>query len=137
VQDARDGTDRPATDAPPCLSQADLFALRERVAAIYLDPKLNGYIVDLVQATRQPQAYDADLARWCRFGGSPRASIALARCARARAWLDGEDFVAPEHIQQVAPEVLRHRLLLTFEAEADGVTTDDLVRRLLSQVAIP
>lgn len=119
------------------LPQADLFAMRQSVAALYLDPKLNGYIVDLVQATRHPDAYDAELARWCRFGGSPRASIALARCARARAWLDGEDFVAPHHIQEVAPEVLRHRLLLTFEAEADGVTTDTLIRRLLSLVAIP
>jgi MoxR-like ATPase len=131
--------DRPVAGASghACLHQAELFAMRGAVAGLYLDPKLNGYIVDLVQATRHPAAYDAELARWCRFGGSPRASIALARCARARAWLDGADYVTPEHIQQVAPEVLRHRLLLTFEAEADGVSTDDLITRLLSLVAIP
>jgi MoxR-like ATPase len=127
------------TQAPDqaCLSQAELFAMREAVAGLYLDSKLNGYIVDLVRATRHPAAYDAELARWCRFGGSPRASIALARCARARAWLDGDTFVTPHHIQQVAPEVLRHRLLLSFEAEADGVSADDLIGRLLSLVAIP
>jgi MoxR-like ATPase len=111
--------------------------MRQDVAKQYLDPKLNSYIVDMVQATRNPRAYDADLARWCRFGASPRASIALARCARARAWLDGDSFVAPHHIQAVAHEILRHRILLTFEAEAEGITTDHFVDRLLNLVAIP
>jgi MoxR-like ATPase len=119
------------------LTQAELFAMRRDVANLYLDPKLHNYIVDLVQATRNPKLYDSDLGRWCRFGASPRASIALARCARARAWLDGDQFVAPHHIQSVAPEILRHRLLLTFEAEAEGITTDEFVNRLLNLVAIP
>jgi len=119
------------------LSQAELFAMRRDVATLYLDPKLNSYIVDLIQATRNPKAYDPDLARWCRFGASPRASIALARCARARAWMDNDQFVAPQHIQAVAPEILRHRLLLTFEAEAEGITTDEFINRLLTLVAIP
>ena len=119
------------------LSQTDLFAMRRSVAELYLDPRLHHYIVDLVQATRHPGRYDRDLERWCRFGASPRATIALARCARARAWLDGEGFVTPQHIQSVAPAILRHRLLLTFEAEAEGVTTDVFVERLLSLVAIP
>ena len=124
--------------APPKrLTQAELFAMRRDVASLYLDPKLNAYIVDLVQATRNPRVYDPDLGRWCRFGASPRASIALARCSRARAWLDGDSFVAPNHIQAVAPEILRHRLLLTFEAEAEGITTDDFINRLLNLVAIP
>jgi MoxR-like ATPase len=114
-----------------------LFALRDAAASTFLDQKLNRYIVDLVQASRNPGSYDADLARWCRFGASPRASIALARCARARAWLDGERFVTPQHIRQVALEILRHRILLSFEAEAEGVSTDDFVRRLLELVAIP
>ncbi len=114
-----------------------LFRLREEVAGVYLDPKLNEYIVDLVIASRQPRLYDVDLARWLRFGASPRASIALARCARAQAWLDGDAYVAPHHIQQVAPEVLCHRILLTFEGEADGITANDAVRRLLEIVAIP
>ncbi len=119
------------------LSQSDLFAMRREVAKLYLDPKLNSYIVDLVQATRNPKVYDSDLARWCRIGASPRASIALARCSRARAWIDGDTFVAPNHIQAVAPEILRHRILLTFEAEAEGITTDDFVNRLLNLVALP
>jgi MoxR-like ATPase len=119
------------------LTQHDLFAIRREVAELYLDPKLSNYIVDLVQASRRPKAYDKDLARWCRFGASPRATIALARCARARAWMDGEEFVAPHHIQAVAPPILRHRILLTFEAEAEGITTDDFLSRLLDLVAIP
>ncbi|MBB1127151.1 AAA family ATPase [Thiospirillum jenense] len=119
------------------LSHIELFAMRRTVANLYLDPKLNDYIVDLVQATRHPKLYDNDLERWCRFGASPRATIALARCARARAWLDGDEFVAPHHIQLVAPEILRHRILLTFEAEADGITTDEFVTRLLHLVAVP
>ena len=119
------------------LPQDRLFEIREDAANLYLDPRLNDYIVDLVQASRTPGSYDESLARWCRFGASPRATLALARCARARAWLDGDDFVAPQHIQAIAPDVLRHRVLLTFEAEAEGVTTDDYVRRLLEVVAIP
>jgi len=119
------------------LSQKDLFAIRHEVADLYLDPKLNNYIIDLVRATRNPAAYDDDLGRWCRFGASPRASIALARCSRARAWIEGDAFVAPHHIQDVAPEILRHRVLLTFEAEAEGVTSDNFLSRLLDLVAIP
>jgi MoxR-like ATPase len=119
------------------LSQKELFDIRQQVSELYLDPKLNSYIVDLIQASRNPKAYDKDLARWCRFGASPRATIALARCARARAWLDDEEFVAPHHIQSVAPAILRHRILMTFEAEAEGITTDDFLSRLLDMVAIP
>ncbi|HYQ70690.1 MAG TPA: MoxR family ATPase [Gammaproteobacteria bacterium] len=124
---------------PPAqvLTQEELFRVRADAARLYLDPKLNNYIVDLVQASRNPGAYDESLQRWCRFGASPRATIALARCARARAWLDGEEFVAPHHIQAVAPDVLRHRVLLTFEGEAEGVTSSDFVKRLLEVVAIP
>ncbi len=125
------------TTSPTPLPQKYLFAMRKSAAELFLDPKLNQYIVDLVQATRNPAAYDKELARWCRFGASPRASLALARCARARAWLDEEEFVSPGHIQQIAPDILRHRVLLSFEAEAEGITTDDLIQRLLSLVAIP
>ena len=119
------------------LPQETLFAIRDTVAGMFLDARLNRYIVDLVQATRRPGTYDADLARWCRFGASPRASIALARCARARAWLDGDRFVTPQHIRAVALEILRHRILLSFEAEAEGVSTDEFIRRLLELVAVP
>nr|CRH05546.1 Conserved hypothetical protein; MoxR-like ATPases domain [Candidatus Magnetococcus massalia] len=122
---------------PEVLSQEKLMAMRRAVSELHLDEKLLAYIVDLVQATRNPGLYHGDLERWCRFGASPRASIALARCARACAWLNSDDFVTPEHIQTVAQEVLRHRLLMSFEAEAEGITTDDFIRRLLELVAIP
>jgi MoxR-like ATPase len=124
---------------PPAtvLSQATLMEMRRTIANHYLDPKLHRYVVDLVQATRKAAAYDDDLGRWIRFGASPRASIALARCARTAAWLAGDEYVGPEHIQGVAPEILRHRLLLNYEAEAEGITTDDFVARLLELVAIP
>ena len=128
--------EKPRPPATP-LPQQELFAMRKAVAGLFLDPKLNRYIVDLVQATRNPRVYDKEMANWCRFGASPRATLALARCARARAWLDGETFVSPEHIQNIAADIMRHRLLLTFEAEAQGVTTDDLIQRLISLVAIP
>jgi MoxR-like ATPase len=125
--------------APPTsiLSMQSLAAMRLAIAELYLDPKLYRYIVDLVQATRKPAGYNADLGRWARFGASPRASIALARCARARAWLNGDEYVSPEHIQSVAPEILRHRILLTFEAEAEGIDSDEFIKRLLELVAIP
>ena len=119
------------------LAQDDLLAMRSAAAELHLDPKLNRYIVDLVQATRHPEGYSSDLARWIRYGASPRASIALARCARSLAWMRGDTYVSPEHIQDVAPEILRHRLLLTFEAEAEGITTDDFIKNLLELVAIP
>ncbi len=136
---ALDNSQQQEAPKPPerQLSQDELFSIREDAASLYVDPRLNDYIVDLVQASRKPDAYDDSLGRWCRFGASPRATLALARCARARAWLDGDDFVAPQHIQAVAPDVLRHRILLTFEGEAEGITTGDYVKRLLEVVAIP
>ena len=134
-----DNSRQKVSEQPPSkvLSQEDLLAMRTEVAELYLDPKLNRYIVDLVQATRNPAVYSEDLARWIRYGASPRASISLARCARALAWMRGDDYVSPDHIQQVAPDILRHRMLLTFEAEAEGITTDDFIRSLLELVAIP
>ena len=134
-----DNTRQKKAAKPPAspLPQKKLFAMRKDIAGLFLDEKLNQYIVDLVQATRNPAAYDDELARWCRFGASPRASLALARCARSKAWLSGESFVSPGHIQEVAADILRHRILLTFEAEAEGITTDDLIQHLLSLVAIP
>ena len=134
-----DNNSQTLSQQPPetVLAQDDLLAMRSAAAELYLDPKLNRYIVDLVQATRHPEGYSDDMARWIRYGASPRASIALARCARTLAWMRGDTYVSPEHIQDVAPEILRHRLLLTFEAEAEGITTDDFINNLLELVAIP
>lgn len=134
-----DNNSQTLSQQPPetVLAQDDLLAMRSAAAELYLDPKLNRYIVDLVQATRHPEGYSDDMVRWIRYGASPRASIALARCARSLAWMRGDSYVSPEHIQDVAPEILRHRLLLTFEAEAEGITTDDFINNLLELVAIP
>ena len=114
-----------------------IFEARREVLDTHLSTPLERYLVELVLATRSPARYGDDLARWIAFGASPRASIALDRCARAHAWLDGRDYVAPHDIQAIAHEVLRHRVLLSFDAEADGVDADHVVEALLSRVAVP
>jgi MoxR-like ATPase len=125
-----------AQKKPTPLSQTQLFALRKEVLEIHIAPQLKQYIVDIITATRKPQAIDAELAQWLEYGASPRATIALARASRARAWLLGRDYVIPDDITQLAKPVLRHRLLLSYQGEAQGITTDQLVERLLSLVAI-
>ncbi len=125
--------------APPseCLTQEDIFTARRSVMELHMSAALDDYIVQLVLATRRPAAYSPDLCNWIQYPASPRATIALDRCARAHAWLAGKDYVSPEDIQAIAPDVLRHRILLSFEAEANGVTTDQVVSELLSCVAVP
>lgn len=93
-------------------------------------------MVQLVIATRSPALYSEKLAGWIEYGGSPRATIAIDRCARAHAWLKGRDFVSPDDIQAVTADALRHRLILSFEAEANGVTTDRVIEELLSIVPV-
>ena len=114
-----------------------IFEARREVLDTHLSEPLERYLVELVLATRSPIRYGDDLARWIAFGASPRASIALDRCARAHAWLDGRDYVAPHDIQAIAHDVLRHRVLLGFDAEAEGVDADHVVEALLSRVAVP
>jgi MoxR-like ATPase len=125
----------PVTAAP--ISQADIFAARQQVLKLHLAESLEHYMVQLVMATRQPAAYSAKLASYIGYGASPRATIALDRCARARAWLAGRDFVTPEDIQAVFHNVLRHRLILTYAAEAEGISTDQVLSDLLELVAVP
>ncbi|MFT4940565.1 MAG: MoxR-like ATPase [Paraglaciecola sp.] len=122
---------------PPNLSQADIFAARKDVLEIHLDPALEQYIVQLIIATRQPQQYDSELANWIEFGASPRATIALDKCARAHAWLMGRDFVGPDNIQAMLHNVLRHRVLLSYEAEAEGVDCNKVLDRILQLVPVP
>ncbi|WP_199608926.1 AAA family ATPase [Flocculibacter collagenilyticus] len=119
------------------ISQETIIEARKEVLKIHLAPQLEEYLVELIIATRQPQKYDDNLAKWIGFGASPRATISLDRCARAKAWLSGRDFVAPEDIHAVFYNVLRHRLLLTYEAEADGITPDTVLSRILELVAVP
>lgn len=131
------GTDNAAQAAGELLSQDALFAARREVLHLAMTPAVEEYIIQLVLASRQPAAYSEELARWLQFGGSPRATIALDRCARAHAWLHGRDYVSPDDVQSIAADVLRHRLLLSFEAEAEGVTPDDAVQSLLANVPAP
>lgn len=135
-EEARGGASGERTQFEP-IAQKVLFEARREVLELYLAPPLEEYLVQLVLATRAPGAYGDDLARWLQYGASPRATIALDRCARAKAWLEGRDFVTPADIQSIAFDVLRHRLILSYEAEADGVTTDQFIRALLNRVAVP
>ncbi|NQZ13040.1 MAG: MoxR family ATPase [Algicola sp.] len=121
----------------PELNQKDIFEARKTVLNIHLAPQLEDYIVQLIIATRQPEKYDAQLAKWISFGASPRATIALDRCSRAKAWLSGRDFVTPEDIQSIYFNVLRHRLLISYEAEAEGLTSEKVLARILDFVAVP
>lgn len=118
------------------ISQADIFSARDEVMKIHMAPAIESYIVDLIIATRSPEKYDDKLKKWLAYGASPRATIALDRCARARAWLHNRDFVSPEDVQAVFHNVLRHRILLTYQAEAEGITPNQLLDHLLSLVAV-
>ena len=121
----------------PLVSREDISMARQDVLNVYMADKVETYLLQLVLASRTPERYSKALAGKIAYGGSPRATLALDRCARAYAWLAGRDFVTPEDIQAVAHDVLRHRLLLTFEAEADGMTANQLIDELLSVVAVP
>jgi MoxR-like ATPase len=119
------------------IDQKTLFEARNEVLDLYMADSLEDYLLQLVLATRDPGAYGKDLAGWLQYGASPRASIALDRCSRAKAWLAQRDFVSPEDIQDMAYDVLRHRLILSYEAEAEGITTDHFIRELIARVAVP
>jgi len=119
------------------LSQQQVFDARAEVLALHLAPALQNYLVQLVLATREASPFGDDLARWIAYGASPRGTIALERCARAQAWLAGRDFVTPADVHAVATDVLRHRVLLGYEAEAEGVTPDQVIATLLERVPLP
>jgi len=119
------------------LTQADVLAARRAVLGLHMAPALERYLVEIVLATRDAARYDPQLARRISWGASPRGSIALERCARARAWLSGRDFVTPDDIRAVAPDVLRHRVLPSFEASAEGWDGERLVQEVLARVPHP
>ncbi len=121
----------------PLVSKEDIRLARQDVLNVYMAEKVETYLLQLILATRAPERYAKSLVGQIAYGASPRATLALDRCARAFAWLAGRDFVTPEDIQAVAHDVLRHRLLLTFEAEADGVTANKVIDELLAVVAVP
>jgi MoxR-like ATPase len=119
------------------LSQAQIFAARREVMELHLAEAVEEYIIELVETTRNAHRYGEDLAGWVRWGASPRGAIAIERTARATAWLAGRDFVTPEDVQQVAPDALRHRVLLDYEAEADGITPQRCIEEILTRVPAP
>jgi len=118
------------------IDSAAIFAAREAIQHVTVSEPVEKYLVDLVMATRQPQALSKELAQWISLGSSPRASIALHRASRAQAWLSGREHVLPEDVQAVAAQVLRHRLILSYDALADGVDSDDVITKLLALVAV-
>ena len=133
-QEARRGYEQ-AESSP--VTQEAIFAARDEALDTYMAENLEQYLIQLVLATRSPAAYGDDLAQWLQYGASPRATIALDRCARVHAWLNDRDFVGPEDVQEVVYDVLRHRLILNYEAEAEGITTDHVIRELVNRIAVP
>ena len=130
-------TTAPALGVDPVLSTSQLLSARRVVDTIYVDERVRRYIVSLVVATRDPAAFALDFAPLVRFGASPRATIALTLCAKAWAFLQGRGYVTPQDVKVIAGDVLRHRIAVTYEAEAERVDSDHIVARVLDQVAIP
>ncbi|MDF1580763.1 MAG: MoxR family ATPase [Desulfuromonadales bacterium] len=124
-------------ELPKKVPATTLFAARDEVLDIFMAEPLEEYIVQLVMATRNPQLYGDDLAALLQYGASPRATIALDRCSRARAWLAGRDYVSPEDVQEIAHDILRHRIMVTYAAEADGWDIERLISELLARVPVP
>jgi len=121
----------------PVVSKDEILEAREVVDQIYVDDKAKNYIVDIVQATRNPGAFDLDMGHLIEYGASPRATIYLQQAARALAFLQGEGNVFPNDVKQVALDVLRHRVIITYEAEAEDMTSEDILRRILDTVPVP
>jgi MoxR-like ATPase len=125
-----------ARQAPPKITQAMIFAARKEILEIHMAPVVEEYMVQLTMATRAPQNYGDDLVNWLDYGASPRGTISLDICARANAWLLGRDFVSPDDVQAVFHDVFRHRIIISFEAEAAGVNADAVLDTLMARVAV-
>ncbi len=133
-----EGSERGLTEgASDKLSQAVVFEARREISAVPVSDALARYMADLIYATRTPGRFDADLERWIDVGASPRGSLALDRCARTHAWLAGRDFADPDDVRAVAHDVLRHRLMLSYEAQGEGMSADAIVDRIIELVALP
>ncbi|MEL7046047.1 MAG: MoxR family ATPase [Pseudomonadota bacterium] len=122
---------------PARVPQQAVFDARKEIAAVNVAAAVQRYIADLVYATRTPEKYSEDLHRWIDVGGSPRASLALDKCSRAHAWMAGRDYVDPEDVRAVVHNCLRHRLMLSYEAQGEGVSADAVIDALVEQVALP
>jgi MoxR-like ATPase len=134
---AENSEDYSEKSASANISVQEIFAARKEVLNIYMSPEIERYLVEIITATRTPERYSDELARLLTWGASPRASLALDRCARARAWLHERDFVTPEDLQDLTGDVLRHRIIESYEAESDGITPDDVIKKILALVPVP
>jgi MoxR-like ATPase len=128
---------RNAKGVAPVASTADILAARDRVDQIYIDDKIKEYVVNLVFATREPAAYQLDLAPLIEYGASPRATLALTLAAKAYAFLQGRGYVTPQDVKSIGPDVLRHRVIVSYEAEAEEVDADEVVKRVFDGVPVP
>jgi MoxR-like ATPase len=124
-------------DISPVVSKEEILEAREVVNQVYVDDKAKDYIVDIVQATRNPEQYGMDIGHWIEYGASPRATIYLQQAARALAFMQGEGNVFPNDVKQVAMDILRHRVVCTYEAEAEDITSEDIIRKILDSVPVP
>ena len=121
----------------PVVSPKEIFTAREVVNLVYMDEKVKDYIVDLVFATRKPEEYQLDTKDLVQYGASPRATIFLAKAAKAHAFINGHGYVTPDDVKSIGLDVLRHRIILTYEAEAENVTTEEVIRRVFDKVVVP
>jgi MoxR-like ATPase len=124
-------------EKPARIPQQAVFDARREIAQVHVSEPMKRYMADLVYATRTPAKYSADVARWIEVGGSPRASIALDKCGRTHAWLQGRDYVDPEDVRAIVHDCLRHRLMLSYEAHGEGMNADKVIDALLAEVALP
>jgi MoxR-like ATPase len=118
------------------LSPDVIFTAREEIAKVKISENMEKYIVDIISATRYPKKYSEELDSWIDFGASPRGSIAIDRACRTHAWMSGKDFVSPDNIRAVVHDCLRHRLILSYEANAEGISTDHVISEILKTVAV-
>jgi MoxR-like ATPase len=134
---SRAGSDSRTDEPAPLYGPDDVIEFRTLAASLQIAPAIKEYIVDLVRATRDPASFGLPLAPLLELGASPRATIALVRAARAHALVAGRDFVTPHDVKSLARDVMRHRILVSFEADAEGLSPDDILQRILDQVPVP
>jgi MoxR-like ATPase len=127
----------PVLEVQPVLTAADIFELRAAIDQVYVDDKIKRYIVDVIHATRHPAEHGLDIAPYIQYGASPRGTIFLTRGARAQAFLDGRGYVTPQDVKSIGYDVLRHRVSITYEAEAEDVTSENLLQRIFDHLKVP
>jgi MoxR-like ATPase len=134
AETADDSKNAPVQEPP--VSQEVIFTARSEIHAVHMAEAVEQYIVALIQATRFPERYDKDLRKWIHIGASPRGTIGLDKCSRAYAWLKGRDYVRPDDVQAVVHDVLRHRILLSYDAQAEGIKPDQVIKKVVEFVAV-